>query len=155
MESGPRKCCRGGSCMSGFSLGEGPCPNFRRTRVFYLNDRRFACEWQKVPSINKKCLWGEEVLSNIKKKTCGSGLCGIKTEMRYVLLTKWQYRPRGKILACAWRLSKIKLQNEWNHRQWSSIKVMMILVFATTFLIVPICIVWSNVSTCLSCWREF
>jgi hypothetical protein len=129
--------------MSGFSLGEGPCPqvfpNFRRTHVFYSNDRGFACEWQKVASINKKHLWGGEVLSNIKKITYGSGLCGIKTEMRYVLLTKWQYRLRGIILACAWRSSKIKLQNEWNHRGWSSIKVMMFLVFATTFLMVPNC----------------
>jgi len=35
MESGPRKCCRGGSCMSEFSLGEGHAPqvfpNFRRS----------------------------------------------------------------------------------------------------------------------------
>jgi hypothetical protein len=41
-------------------LRGGPCPHgvpkLQENPFFYLNDRGFAREWQKVPSVNKKHL---------------------------------------------------------------------------------------------------
>jgi len=53
-------------------------PKLQENPFFYLNDRGFACEWQKVPSINKKASlrWGGAF--NYKEENLGVVVVALK-----------------------------------------------------------------------------